>query len=97
MKKTITLFILLLCLSSAYSQYSKPERIVKLDPFALFASTLGVRFEQVMNGQYSVQVGGSFTTQEVTMWEGLQGRANGYTINMQLRRYFFLAMKVQIE
>ncbi|MEM9889073.1 MAG: autotransporter outer membrane beta-barrel domain-containing protein [Bacteroidota bacterium] len=88
MKKTILFSIFILSASTIFAQSAKPERIVKLDPFALFVSTLGVRFEQVMTGQYSIQVGGSYTTQAVTMWEGLEGRANGYTINMQLRRYF---------
>ncbi|MEM0991990.1 MAG: hypothetical protein AAF847_07850 [Bacteroidota bacterium] len=88
MKKIILLFFICLSFTSIYGQNTKPERIIKLDPFALFVSTIGVRFEQVMNGQYSVQVGGSYTTQSVTMWEGLEGRASGYTVNMQFRRYF---------
>jgi len=70
------------------AQDFKPTRILKIDPLALFASTISLRMEQVLDGQYSVQAGGSYTTQQVTMWEGLQGRASGYTVNMQFRRYF---------
>lgn len=89
MKKVNLLIIFLFgSLSILCAQEMKPERIIKIDPLALLASTIGMRVEQVLNDRISVQVGGSFTTQQVTMWEGLQGRAMGYTVNMQVRRYF---------
>ncbi|MEL6943794.1 MAG: DUF3575 domain-containing protein [Bacteroidota bacterium] len=86
--KLLIIFLLLSSITLIQAQDFKPTRIVKVDPLALFASTISLRMEQVLNGEYSIQAGGSFTTQEVTMWEGLQGRAMGYTVNMQLRRYF---------
>jgi hypothetical protein len=87
MKKYILLFVLLSISTSGWAQ-QKAERILKADPLALFASSVGIRLEQVMSDQYSLQVGGSFTSQAVTLWEGLEGRANGYSINFQGRRYF---------
>ncbi|MEM1326210.1 MAG: hypothetical protein AAGI23_09665 [Bacteroidota bacterium] len=87
MKKYILSSLFLLMTISIWAQ-QKPDRILKVDPFALFVSSVGVHVEQVISDQYSLQVGGSFTTQSVTLWEGLEGRANGYTLNFQGRRYF---------
>lgn len=88
MKKYILLSLLIISLLSNSQAQDKPERILKTDPLALLTSTIGLRLEQVMSGQYSLQIGGSVTSQSVTLWEGLEGRASGYTINFQARRYF---------
>ncbi|MEL6721585.1 MAG: hypothetical protein AAFP82_23005, partial [Bacteroidota bacterium] len=62
--KLLIIFLLLSSITLIQAQDFKPTRIVKVDPLALFASTISLRMEQVLNGEYSIQAGGSCVVKE---------------------------------
>ena len=89
-KLLITLFSCLLISVLSFSQVNynnKPTAVVKIDPALLALWTLSTKYEYILNDNFSLQIGGTITNQNVTYWGGLGGRVFGYSTDLQLR-YF---------
>jgi len=77
-----------------YAQQRPPKQVLKVDPIAFFAATAKLDYERVLNDQITAQIGGAFTSQQITLWDDLAGRLNGYRLEGQIRRYFVPGMEI---
>jgi Protein of unknown function (DUF3575) len=82
---------LLLVINNGFAQSKRPKalpsQIVKIELIDFALSTFTGRFERVFSDRTSLQLSGSGTYQQVTLWDGLTGTFSGFAFSPEIRYY----------
>jgi Protein of unknown function (DUF3575) len=82
-------YILFLFLGQVlFATAQQRDNIIKLDVIQPIFSTFGLSYERVLPNDWSVQLHGSYTYRDITIWESLQPKFTGFAAELQARRYF---------
>jgi hypothetical protein len=89
MKKYFYIFILLNLTIPLSLHAQRKDNVLKLDVIQPIFSTFGASYERFFDKTaWSVQLSGSFTSRNVTIWESLSPQLTGFSGELQGRRYF---------
>lgn len=87
-KRYLVLLMCFVAISTLNGQDTKMvNNTFKINPVGFLYSTLDVQYERVFTDRISAQLGASYSTKEVVIWEDLQAKLYGYSVTPEIRYY----------